>query len=254
METAKQATEVAIPDTEALMADLILLGDLSRLSPERKIQVYVKTAESLGLNPLTQPFAYLRLNNKEVLYVKKDATDQLRKLHKVSITLPSKEIMGDVYVVTAKARTPDGREDESTGAVHIGRLQGDARANAMMKAETKSKRRVTLSIVGLGWMDESEVESIPGAEKITTAQQSTLEPAPSIVPLRLTADEVAALYAYGERYGWEKQHILEAVLKAKTKKFSEVAELDVDTAEKLMVYIQANPKGKIFPPKSNEGI
>jgi hypothetical protein len=26
-----------------------------------------------------------------------------------------------------------------------------------MKAETKAKRRVTLSIVGLGWLDESEV-------------------------------------------------------------------------------------------------
>jgi hypothetical protein len=37
----------------------------------------------------------------------------------------------------------------------------------MMKAETKSKRRVTLSIVGLGMLDESEVDSIPGAKAVT---------------------------------------------------------------------------------------
>ena len=32
-----------------------------------------------------------------------------------------------------------------------------------MKAETKAKRRVTLSICGLGMLDETEVESIPDA-------------------------------------------------------------------------------------------
>ena len=30
-----------------------------------------------------------------------------------------------------------------------------------MKAETKAKRRVTLSIAGLGWLDETELETIP---------------------------------------------------------------------------------------------
>ena len=32
-----------------------------------------------------------------------------------------------------------------------------------MKAETKAKRRVTLSIAGLGWLDESETSSIKSA-------------------------------------------------------------------------------------------
>jgi len=40
---------------------------------------------------------------------------------------------------------------------------GEARANLMMKAETKAKRRVTLSICGLGMLDETEVESLPPA-------------------------------------------------------------------------------------------
>ena len=35
-----------------------------------------------------------------------------------------------------------------------------------MKAVTKAKRRVTLSICGLGMLDETEVESIPGAKAV----------------------------------------------------------------------------------------
>jgi hypothetical protein len=50
--------------------------------------------------------------------------------------------------------------------VLIGKLQGEARANAVMKAITKAKRRVTLSICGLGLMDESEALTLPGARAI----------------------------------------------------------------------------------------
>ena len=42
------------------------------------------------------------------------------------------------------------------GVVSITGLKGENLANAMMKAETKAKRRATLSICGLGWMDEVE--------------------------------------------------------------------------------------------------
>jgi hypothetical protein len=56
--------------------------------------------------------------------------------------------------------------DAATGAVSIGTLKGEAKANAIMKAETKAKRRVTLSISGMGWTDESEVDSIPSAKHV----------------------------------------------------------------------------------------
>jgi len=45
-------------------------------------------------------------------------------------------------------------------------LKPDDRAHAVMKAETKAKRRVTLSLIGLGWLDESEIESIPDARPV----------------------------------------------------------------------------------------
>lgn len=142
----------------------LIQNDLSKLTTDQRLSYYKSVCESVGLNPLTQPFAYLNLNGKLTLYAKRDATDQLRKVHSVSVTISCREKIDDVYIVTAKAKDKDGREDESTGAVFLGNLKGDALANAFLKAETKAKRRVTLSICGLGLMDETEVETIPNAQ------------------------------------------------------------------------------------------
>lgn len=136
-------------------------GNLSNLTPEQCIAYYNQICESLNLNPLTQPFEYIVLNGKKVLYAKRSCTEQLRKNHGVSVTITSREKIDDIFVVSARATDASGRSDESVGAVSISGLKGEALANAMMKAETKAKRRVTLSICGLAFLDESEVGSIP---------------------------------------------------------------------------------------------
>ena len=147
----------------AALEQVVVANDLSTLTPAQRLEFYSGICNSLGLNPLTRPFQYIVLNGKLTLYATKDCTEQLRKIYNVSITLTDKRFDQDVYIVTAQARTPDGRTDESTGAVTIGNLKGDARANALMKAETKAKRRVTLSICGMGMLDENEVATIAGA-------------------------------------------------------------------------------------------
>lgn len=156
---------------DALIERVIIQGDLSKLSPGERVHYYARVCESVGLNPLTKPFEYLRINGREVLYATRTCTDQLRQLHGVSIQITSREKIGDVYVVTAKAIDGSGRSDESTGAVTLGHLSGEDLANALMKAETKAKRRVTLSICGLGMLDESEVETIPGSTSVAAAVQ-----------------------------------------------------------------------------------
>lgn len=145
-------------------------GDLSRLNSEQRLTYYNRVCESVGLNPLTRPFEYITLNSKLTLYAKKDCTDQLRKIHGVSVTIVSRELLEGAYVVCARATLPDGRTDESIGAVYIGNAKGDAYANTLMKAETKAKRRVTLSICGLGFLDETEVQDIPRHEKPVPAK------------------------------------------------------------------------------------
>lgn len=150
--------------TTASAVELALIGgDLAQLTPSDRLAYYTRLCTSLDLNPLTKPFEYITLNGKLTLYARKDCTEQLRSKRGVSVVIAAREITEDVYVVTARAVLANGRSDESIGAVSIAGLKGENRANAMMKAETKAKRRVTLSICGLGMLDETEIETIPSA-------------------------------------------------------------------------------------------
>jgi len=148
----------------------LVSGDLAGLSESQRLEYYRAVCESLGLNPLTRPFEYLRLNGKLVLYATRAAADQLRAIHGISILDAQIERQDDLITVTVRGRTRDGREDVEVGVVSVAGLRGDALANAQMKALTKAKRRLTLSLAGLGWLDETEAETIPGAQRVAEQQ------------------------------------------------------------------------------------
>jgi hypothetical protein len=158
----------------SIMEQVFMTGDLSKLSPQQRVSYYGQVCESVGLNPLTRPFDYITLNSKLTLYAKRDAADQLRSINGISIDPPQISFQDDLVIVTVTARDKNGRTDTDLGAVTIGTLRGEAKANAIMKAITKAKRRVTLSIAGLGWLDETEIESIPGAQKVDVAPTGEL--------------------------------------------------------------------------------
>jgi hypothetical protein len=157
--------EIAAADPGTLIESVITKGDLARLTPKERTDYYVSVCRSVGLNPLTRPFEYLTLQGKTILYARKDATDQLRKLNGLSVEVVSREIDGELAMVHVRARDKTGRSDEDFGAVNIAGLKGEARANGLMKAITKAKRRVTLSISGLGFLDETEVDDIEPRDK-----------------------------------------------------------------------------------------
>jgi hypothetical protein len=149
----------------AIIATRIVNGDLAQLDDNARVLWYSEVCRSLGLNPATRPFQFITLNQRLTLYATKDATDQLRRRDDISIKVVERRWDRDLdlYSVVAQASTPAGRVEESTGAVSIAELKGEALANALMKAETKAKRRATLSICGLGFLDETEVADIPAA-------------------------------------------------------------------------------------------
>lgn len=140
--------------------ELLVTGNLNQFSKEERVTYINKICELTGLNPLTRPFDFITFQGKLTLYATKSCTDQLRKIHKVSIKVASQKIESDIFFVTVEAVDKDGRVDSDVGAISIANLKGDSLANAIMKAITKSKRRVTLSICGLGLLDESEVDSL----------------------------------------------------------------------------------------------
>ncbi len=152
-----------VRESNAVIAESVIAkGDLAKLTPAERTDYYKAVCESVGLNPLTQPLAYITLNGKLTLYALKGATDQLRKIYKISVTDMNDSIAEGVLTVTVKVADADGRTDIAKGAVNIAGLKGEALANQVMKCETKAKRRATLSICGLGMLDESEVETTNG--------------------------------------------------------------------------------------------
>jgi hypothetical protein len=161
---------------------LMLDGDLGKLDATQRIQFYTATCERVGLDPVARPFDYLRLNGKVVLYANKSCAEQLRCLHNISLFDQQTVVTDGIFIATISARTPDGRTDSDSGAVPIDGLKGERLANAMLKGITKAKRRVTLSLVGLGMMDETEVETIPGAERVAP---DVMEDDDRLVPPRL---------------------------------------------------------------------
>jgi len=169
-----------------VLEKVVMQGDLAKLSPQDRVTYVRQLTESLGMNPLTQPFQYLQLQGKTTLYATKNAAEQLRRINGVSIDRVEKEIVNETYVVTIYGHTADGRYDSDMGAVFIGGLKGDALVNAMLKAITKAKRRFTLSLCGLGFLDETEVETIRGARPIEVDEDGVIhEPDPR--PIRETS-------------------------------------------------------------------
>lgn len=163
--------------SEATFERIVLDGDLSALTPAQRLEYYTARCEAVGLDTLSQPFQYLRLSGKLTLYATKTATDQLRALHGISVVSLEAREFGDVYVVIANVRDAEGRTDSATGAVPTVGLKAEALANALMKAETKAKRRATISICGLGMLDESELDTIPPSQAIREPIMHAAEPA-----------------------------------------------------------------------------
>lgn len=173
-----------------IIEQLLLKGDLGPLNPSQRLSYYQNLCHSLGLNPLTKPFEYLNLQGKTVLYATKACAEQLRLRDGISIEEVKVESTDEYVRVTAKARNREGRTDVAFAVVSIIGLKGMDRANAEMRCDTKAKRRVTLSIAGLGMLDESEVETIKDAKPVRAEDiyDGTAEPTEYTIPFGIFKD------------------------------------------------------------------
>ena len=202
--TDRATYEVDAPTGAKVIESIVRLGDLSALNSTDRARFYVQMCEGLGLNPHAQPFAFLKLNGKEVFYATRGATDQLAAMHKVTREIVDGPRVIDlagtklVYAV-CRATLPNGRVETATATVPL-----IDPVNVLMKAETKAKRRVTLSILGLGLLDEMELETIPAsAQEATRGVDLPARPAgpeadaPPLVPPPPPAEWLSAMDAEG---------------------------------------------------------
>lgn len=221
-------------DTSNIIEQVVIGGDLSKLTPEQRVNYYVQVCKSLGLNPMTRPFEYIVLNGRLTLYARKDATEQLRKINNISIGKPDIRIEEGWFIVTVEAHDGNGRTDSDIGVVNQKDMRGDF-GNALMKAVTKAKRRVTLSICGLGMLDETEVETIPDAKivditdnTVTTQSELPIAPPP---PAKETNGKDAIYQAVVDAGLSENVHSAKTTL-------THYCQTGYDTAEKAIAWMR----------------
>jgi len=169
---SQEITKTDSPNHAQILEKVVTKGDLADLTPADRARHYKAVCDAIGLNWMTKPFEYLELKDKQtgkvkiILYARKECTEQLRLKHKLSARITRSEIIEDVYLAWSETLSQDGRLTEQLGAVSLKGITAEDRANAMKKAVTQSYRRGVLTHCGLGFLDETEVDSIPGAKRI----------------------------------------------------------------------------------------
>ena len=128
---------VKAPPTGDIMEAVLIKGDLAKLTPDESVQYYNAVCKSIGLNPLTRPLEYITLQGKRVLYARRDAADQLRKINGISINIVSQEMHDGLLTIHVKARDRDGRDDQDIRVVPFtATRKGEARSNQNLKFMT----------------------------------------------------------------------------------------------------------------------
>lgn len=219
-EEKREAPQEAEPEG-ALLAKLIdAQGDLEVLTPEERLRYYKAVCAKLGLDPTTQPFFVLRTRDGQVrLYLNRGGAEALRRIHGVSIQIARTAMGGNpnapsYYEVVVEAQTPDGRKEQAVAVADLRGKRGNDLENAILAAETKAKRRATLSILALGSLalDETEALSMVGVrlgriDPETGQLAFSYEGAEESQPIPIRADQVRAIAEALARLGSQDKEV-----------------------------------------------
>ena len=153
------ATTQPIDAEWRVIESVVIGGDLAPLTPEQRVRYMQRVCTGLGLNWETSPFIYVKPHDKLILYATKDCAAQLRRRDGISIEVTGRSFMPEqgIYCVEVKATNAQGRSETAIGVVGVKGMTHEQLAGQMMRAETKAKRRVTLSLCGLGLDGEDDM-------------------------------------------------------------------------------------------------
>lgn len=184
-----------VPTDEVLLA-LTTTNDWSQLSPAHRLAGVKAKCKAIGVDPMSGAFEFIAFQGtKLTLYPTRSCTDQLRMIHGVSIDKIDAGFDPDLKMYFAKVTASDkyGRTDYDEAWLDG---QGLTAQNARMKVITKAKRRVTLSICGLGAM----IEAADAAEDQTSGVRVTVQDGTEAAIAAPSANDWRRLHAVaGER-------------------------------------------------------
>lgn len=161
---------IKIEDYQQLTAkdyqNILINKDLASLPIDKQTSFMLQSCEHLGINPLVRPFEILKFQGKAVLYLTASGCENLASQFSISFKILKKEIdhvSGTASIeiegtIPAMNGKPE-RKDVSTAYITIGShslkdqtfttLKGLDFANAMMKLETKARRRLIIRMAGI---------------------------------------------------------------------------------------------------------
>jgi hypothetical protein len=136
--------------------------DLESLTEQQKQEYYLSACEHYGIPADLNLLAFIWMDSGDSkktlqLYAKKGATDIIRANLGISTVKLVKDA-GDGYVAwIAEGKDKTGRSEIAVGSASTAGLKGQNLASAVMIAQTRATRRMTLQFTGGGLLDESEV-------------------------------------------------------------------------------------------------
>jgi hypothetical protein len=166
----------------------IPLYDVESLNEQQR-QDYIKNVcNHMGVPPELNLVMLTYLDENEgprrlVAYAKRGATEIIRNNRGIHVTDLRQERIGGSVVWTATGKDNTGRQEMSSGAKYIDGLIGKDLDDAIMTAQTRACRRMTLQFVGAGVLDESEVNPAKAIQlKETSLSGMTAAPQPTVQP------------------------------------------------------------------------
>lgn len=161
-----------------------LSQDWGRTNDQVKVRFIAHLCNQLSIPAVMNPFIFIKTKNGQKLYTPSEGAYLIASKNRISTKIKDRSYDKErqIYSVTVECSTPDGRTSEDIGHMFLGGLQGENLANAMMKAETKAKRRAILSTVGLSVLTEDAIPYVtsdsvvrPGEVEIVDALSEPVE-------------------------------------------------------------------------------
>lgn len=143
-------------------------------------------AEILKIDALMLDFIWMDdpesgLKNR-VLYAKRGAAEILRQQRGINITSLVPHESNGWLMFTATGVDNTKRQEMAVGAAFLEGHKAEKRAHAVMTAQTRAVRRLTLQFVGGGVLDETEVQAQTVLSGAPAASGAQLAGSPAVIP------------------------------------------------------------------------
>lgn len=182
------------------IVDVYLKKGLENMTPAEQAELIKEICQRFGLDPLLRPIDIIEVREpgssfkRKVLYATKAAADAIRARNKLNDEIVESHVDEEVAWVVLRVWN-DERSVYEVGASPVVREKDGKfypspamRANALMRAITKAKRRAALSWEGLSLLDESELDTVDVA--VPEEPKAEAQPQPARKPLREVLQEV----------------------------------------------------------------